>query len=96
MLTQNLAISNAEFNIRANVLVPGLDQHPDGGRQPHRRDRRLCDEVIAKRDAQVPLNQKMGSAWEVASGALFLCSEEARFITGVSLVIDGGQSLRIG
>ncbi len=95
-LTQNLAISNAEFNIRANVLVPGLINTPMAV------DNRIGvigdsrDEVIAKRDAQVPLNQKMGSAWDVAHGALFLCSEEARFITGVSLVIDGGQSLRIG
>jgi len=38
----------------------------------------------------------MGTAWDVANAALFLASEDAGFITGVSLVIDGGQSLRRG
>lgn len=95
-LTQNLAITNAEFNVRANVVVPGLINTPMAV------DNRIGvigdsrDEVIAARDAQVPLNHKMGTAWDVAHAALFLCSEEARFITGVSLVLDGGQSLRIG
>ena len=54
------------------------------------------EEVIARRDAQVPLNQKMGTAWDVAHAALFLASDEARFITGVALAVDGGQGLRIG
>ncbi|HVB04843.1 MAG TPA: SDR family NAD(P)-dependent oxidoreductase [Acidimicrobiales bacterium] len=95
-LTQNLAISNAEYNIRANVVVPGLINTPMAV------DNRIGvigdsrEEVIAKRDAQVPLNQKMGTAWDVAHAALYLCSDEASFITGVSLVVDGGQSLRIG
>jgi NAD(P)-dependent dehydrogenase (short-subunit alcohol dehydrogenase family) len=38
----------------------------------------------------------MGSAWDVAYAALFLASEEARFITGVLLAVDGGQSARVG
>ena len=38
----------------------------------------------------------MGSAWDVANAALFLASEEARFITGVLLPVDGGQSTRVG
>jgi NAD(P)-dependent dehydrogenase (short-subunit alcohol dehydrogenase family) len=53
-------------------------------------------ELIAKRDAQVPLGGKMGTAWDVAYAALFLASDEARFITGVALAVDGGQSARIG
>jgi NAD(P)-dependent dehydrogenase (short-subunit alcohol dehydrogenase family) len=44
----------------------------------------------------VPLGAKMGTAWDVAWAAVFLASEEARFITGVMLPVDGGQSARVG
>jgi NAD(P)-dependent dehydrogenase (short-subunit alcohol dehydrogenase family) len=49
-----------------------------------------------RRDEAVPLRGGMGSAWDVANAALFLASEEARFITGVLLPVDGGQSTRVG
>ena len=52
--------------------------------------------LIRRRDAQVPLRGKMGTAWDVAYAALYLASDEARFVTGVSLAVDGGQSARIG
>jgi NAD(P)-dependent dehydrogenase (short-subunit alcohol dehydrogenase family) len=54
------------------------------------------EELVRARDAQVPLGGKMGTAWDVAYAALFLASDEARFITGVALAVDGGQSARIG
>ena len=54
------------------------------------------DDVAAERDERVPLGKKMGTAWDVANAALFLASEEARFITGVTLPVDGGASCRIG
>jgi NAD(P)-dependent dehydrogenase (short-subunit alcohol dehydrogenase family) len=38
----------------------------------------------------------MGTAWDVANAALFLASDDAKFITGVLLPVDGGQSCRIG
>jgi NAD(P)-dependent dehydrogenase (short-subunit alcohol dehydrogenase family) len=44
----------------------------------------------------VPLNKRQGSAWDVANAGLFLASEDASFITGVLLPVDGGQSARIG
>ena len=47
-------------------------------------------EVAAARDARVPLRHKMGTAWDVANAALFLASDEANFITGVALPVDGG------
>ncbi len=50
----------------------------------------------AMRDAYVPLRRKMGTAWDVANAALFLASDEANFITGVDLLVDGGGALDIG
>jgi NAD(P)-dependent dehydrogenase (short-subunit alcohol dehydrogenase family) len=48
------------------------------------------------RDKAVPLKGGMGDAWDVANAAVFLASDEARFITGVLLPVDGGQSARVG
>ena len=53
-------------------------------------------EVEAERDAKVPLRRKMGTGWDVANAALFLASDEANFITGVTLPVDGGASVRRG
>jgi NAD(P)-dependent dehydrogenase (short-subunit alcohol dehydrogenase family) len=52
------------------------------------------DEVAAERDAKVPLLGKMGTGWDVAYAALFLACDEAKFITGVALPVDGGRSCR--
>ncbi|HEX7036521.1 MAG TPA: SDR family NAD(P)-dependent oxidoreductase [Pseudomonadales bacterium] len=93
--THHLAMANARYGIRANVIMPGLMNTPMAieGYVASGRDR---DELIRSRDAQVPLGAKMGTAWDVANAALFLASDEARFITGVALPVDGGQSARIG
>ncbi|MEQ8860050.1 MAG: SDR family NAD(P)-dependent oxidoreductase [Pseudomonadales bacterium] len=93
--THSLATGNARHGIRANVIMPGLMNTPMAieGYVAAGRDR---EELIHARDAQVPLGGKMGDAWDVANAALFLASDEARFITGVCLPVDGGQSARIG
>ena len=52
--------------------------------------------VRKQRDVQVPLGGKMGTAWDVAAAAVFLASDDARFITGVLLPVDGGLSVKIG
>ncbi len=93
--TQALAIGNAPHGIRANVIMPGLMNTPMAieGYVAAGRDRA---QLIAQRDAQVPLGAKMGTGWDVANAALFLASDEAGFITGVCLAVDGGQSARIG
>jgi len=54
------------------------------------------NDLIARRDKAVPLKGGMGSAWDVAYAALFLASDEAKFISGVILPIDGAQSSRVG
>ena len=53
-------------------------------------------EVAAERDAKVPLRGKMGTGWDVANAALFLASDEANFITGVALPVDGGALVKVG
>jgi NAD(P)-dependent dehydrogenase (short-subunit alcohol dehydrogenase family) len=53
-------------------------------------------EIAAARDAKVPLRGKMGTPWDVANAALFLASDEANFITGVALPVDGGSLVKIG
>ena len=53
-------------------------------------------EVRAERDARVPLGGRMGTAWDTAYAALFLVSDEAKFISGAILPVDGAMSVRIG
>ena len=95
-LTQQLAIANARYLVRANAILPGLMNTPMAIEPRVAASGRTRDEILAERDAQVPLGQKMGTGWDVAHAALFLASDEARFITGVALAVDGGQSVRIG
>lgn len=94
--TQSLALGNAKHGIRANVIMPGLMNTPMAIEGISSALGVPKDDLIRARDAQVPLLGKMGTAWDVAHAALFLASDEAGFITGVSLAVDGGQSARIG
>ena len=94
--TQQIAIQNAEFGIRANVILPGLMDTPMAVDTRARKTGKSRAEVAAGRDARVPLRRKMGTAWDVANAALFLASDEANFITGVDLLVDGGGALDIG
>jgi NAD(P)-dependent dehydrogenase (short-subunit alcohol dehydrogenase family) len=95
-LTHGLASGNAKHGIRVNAVLPGLMNTPmavEGISKARGVDK---EELIRSRDAMVPLGGKMGTAWDVAYAALFLASDEAKFITGVLLPVDGGQSARIG
>jgi NAD(P)-dependent dehydrogenase (short-subunit alcohol dehydrogenase family) len=92
--TEQIARQNAEHGIRANVILPGLMDTPMAVDTRARVWGRTRAEVAAERDARVPLKRKMGSAWDVAHACLFLASDEAKFITGVALPVDGGALLR--
>ena len=94
--TQQVAIQNAEYGIRVNVILPGLMDTPMAVDTRARKTGKSRAEVAAMRDAKVPLRHKMGTAWDVANAALFLASDEANFITGVDLLVDGGGALDIG
>jgi len=88
--TRAVALQYARQGIRANAILPGLMNTPmiveplkgayAGGD---------VDEMIRIRDAQCPTG-KMGDAWDVAHAALFLASDEAKYITATELVVDGG------
>ncbi len=93
--THALAMGNAGRGIRANVIMPGLMNTPMAieGNVAAGADRAS---LIERRNRSVPLGGQMGDAWDVANAALFLASDEARFITGVALPVDGGQSAKIG
>lgn len=95
-LTHQLAMKYAGKGIRVNAIMPGQLNTPmaiEGITKALRMDKQ---EVIRKRNESVPLKGGMGDAWDTAYAALFLASDEAKFITSVCLPVDGGQSSRIG
>ncbi|KAK0388993.1 hypothetical protein NLU13_2570 [Sarocladium strictum] len=90
------AVMYADKGVRLNTVVPGLMETPytrnlserfpvEGGYEAFK----------AMRDRQVPMG-KMGDAWDVANAALFLVSNEARYITGQKIVVDGGITSSTG
>ncbi len=88
-LTQTLALEGARFNIRSNALAPVwtespmVDQFIQGLRAGP-------DEGLKRLTADIPLG-RLGKAEEVAAAAAFLASDEASFISGVVLPLDGGH-----
>jgi NAD(P)-dependent dehydrogenase (short-subunit alcohol dehydrogenase family) len=89
-LTQNIAVQYAPKGIRANCVLPGLMNTPMI-REPLKKFYAGGDieKMIEIRNQQCPM-KKMGDAWDVAYAALFLASDEAKYITGANLVVDGG------
>ena len=94
-LTENLAAANAKYNLRANAILPGKINTPMAI-EPRVATGRSREEVVATRDAMVPLGGKMGTGWDVANAALFLHSDDASFITGIHLPVDGGENVMGG
>ncbi len=94
-MTQNIAIENAAYGVRVNAILPGLMDTPMAIERRARERNVPRQTVRDERDAQVPLG-KMGTAWDVAAAAVFLASDEASYITGVLLAVDGGLSARVG
>jgi NAD(P)-dependent dehydrogenase (short-subunit alcohol dehydrogenase family) len=94
-MTQHMATENAPFGIRVNAILPGLMDTPMAIER-RARERGVARELIRReRDAMVPLSG-MGTARDVANAALFLASDEAAYITGVCLPVDGGLLAKIG
>ena len=91
--TRVIALQYARSGIRANSILPGMMNTPMvhapgviaayGG---------SAEEMVRRRDEQCPMG-RMGDAWDVAYAALFLGSDEAKYITGTELVVDGGLTV---
>lgn len=90
------AAHNAQFGVRANAILPGLMQTSMAVDTRMKITGRSREDIIAERNSRVPLGNQGGSGWDVANAALFLASDEARFITGATLPVDGGTLTRIG
>jgi NAD(P)-dependent dehydrogenase (short-subunit alcohol dehydrogenase family) len=95
-LVHTLAITNADHGIRVNGIMPGFIDTPMAVDAVAAALNTSRDDIAEARAQMVPLNKRQGSAWDVANAGLFLASDEASFITGVLLPVDGGQSARIG
>ncbi len=87
-LTRSLAVEYADKGVRVNAIMPGLMDTPmierqkvlfDGDREKMRR----------ARAERVPMKH-MGEGWDIAHASLFLVSDEAKYITGQVLAVDGG------
>ena len=93
-LTKSLAIHNAPHGIRVNAIMPGLMDTPMAIERRAGEQNRSRDEIRTERARQVPLLNQQGTGWDVANAALFLASDDAKYITGVCLPVDGGLSAR--
>lgn len=85
-LTRAMAIDHAKEGIRVNCIAPGPVYTPmvySGG---------MSEEVRERRKRASPLGIE-GTGWDIGYAALFLASDEARYITGVTLVVDGGVTI---
>ncbi|MEA2759815.1 MAG: hypothetical protein QOH65_2428 [Methylobacteriaceae bacterium] len=87
--TKASAVMFAPQGVRFNCVVPGLMNTPIVHRLAERYAAGDYDGIVARRNAQVPMGH-MGDAWDVAHAALYLASDEARYVTGTEIVVDGG------
>jgi NAD(P)-dependent dehydrogenase (short-subunit alcohol dehydrogenase family) len=87
--TRTTAVIYAGRGVRLNCVVPGLMNTPLVHRLADKYAGGDFEGFSAHRNQQVPMG-RMGDAWDVAHAALFLASDEARYVTGTEIVVDGG------
>ncbi len=95
-LTQQVAMEYARKGVRVNALMPGFINTPMAIEGFTKMTKEQKDELQRKRSLVTPLKGGMGDAWDVAYAALFLASDEAKFITSVLLPVDGGIMGKVG
>jgi NAD(P)-dependent dehydrogenase (short-subunit alcohol dehydrogenase family) len=93
-LTMSIALQYADRGIRCNAVLPGLMNTPmvHQGLAAHYGG---VEALVQKRDATSPTG-KQGEGWDVAYAALFLASDEAKYVNGALFPVDGGLQWRIG
>lgn len=93
-LSRVTAVEYAPLGIRVNTVVPGQLHTPMvEARLAHQRAGGDVEALLAQRQARIPLGF-MGDGRDTAYAALFLASDEARFVTGTEIVVDGGMTAR--
>jgi NAD(P)-dependent dehydrogenase (short-subunit alcohol dehydrogenase family) len=92
-LTRSIAMQYAARGVRANAILPGLIHTPMAVDDVVRRYGVDHDKLVRARNQAVPM-QRMGEAWDVAWAALYLASDEAKYVTGVLLPVDGGLTCK--
>lgn len=92
--TRDIALNYGPKGIRCNTILPGLMNTPLIHMGNVTAVYGSVENMVRQRDALVPLGH-MGDAWDVAHAAVFLASDESKFITGIELVVDGGITLKI-
>ena len=91
--TRNVALEYASKRVRCNAILPGLMDTPLI-RASVTGAYGAIEAMIERRNAQCPMGF-MGNAWDTAHAALFLASDESRYVTGIELVVDGGITLKV-
>jgi NAD(P)-dependent dehydrogenase (short-subunit alcohol dehydrogenase family) len=92
--TRDIALNYGPKKIRCNAILPGLMNTPLIHKGNVTEVYGSTENMVRQRDALVPLGT-MGNAWDVAHAAVFLASDESRYITGIELVVDGGITLKV-
>jgi NAD(P)-dependent dehydrogenase (short-subunit alcohol dehydrogenase family) len=96
-LTRTTAAQYAPKKIRVNAILPGLMKTPMVENSAGLASSYAGGDIEAMwraRDAQVPMGH-MGDAFDVANAAVFLASDESRYVTGIELLVDGGITLKL-
>ncbi|MYN13314.1 glucose 1-dehydrogenase [Pusillimonas sp. TS35] len=95
-MTRMTAVEYAKDKVRVNAILPGLMKTPMVENAASLAVEYAGGDVAKmwrERDNQVPMGH-MGDAWDVAHAAVFLASDESRYVTGIELVVDGGITLK--
>jgi len=95
-MTRTTAVEFAPKHVRVNAILPGLMKTPMVEHSAGLAASYAKGDVEAMwraRDAQVPMRH-MGDAFDVANAALYLASDESRYVTGIELVVDGGLTCK--
>lgn len=93
-LTMSIALHYAKEGIRANTIMPGMMDTPHIYHAivgQYEDDKKA---MVAERSAMCPMG-RMGTGWDIANAAAFLASDDASYITGVNLPVDGGITCKI-